>query len=50
MYNMFNIEQIDKPTPESYSSTSNKRTRVIKQTDFFFLSKHVLWLSRGREY
>ena len=33
---MYNIEQIDKSTPESHSSTNNKRTRVIKQTDFFF--------------
>lgn len=36
MYNMYDIEQIDKTTPESHSSTNNKRTRVIKQTDFFF--------------
>ena len=50
MYNMFNIEQIDKTTSESYSSTNNERTRVIKQTDFFLRSKHVLWLSRGSEY
>lgn len=32
---MYNIEQIDKTTPESHSSTSNKRTRVIKQRIFF---------------